>query len=120
MTDSYKPLFESIKRLVRLRLEGAKLAATDKASVLMSTVALFIIVAILAACIFLFCSLALIHLMATAIPLMWAYLIMGGFYILLLVVLIALRHSLIFNPVARFLSRLFLTPPQKDTDETEE
>lgn len=51
---------------------------------------------------------ALIGIIARSTGLVGAELIMGGFYVLMLVLVIAFRRPLIVNPISRFVSKLFL------------
>lgn len=55
--ESYKNLFASVKRMALLRFEGLRLGAVDKATVLLSTIALVIVAFILvSAALLFFCN----------------------------------------------------------------
>lgn len=115
--ESYKSLFASAKRMAMLKFEGFRLGAVDKATVLLSTIAIVLIAFMLVSAFLLFLAIALTHLLSTVISIIWAYLIMGIFFLLLLAVIYLARRRLIFDPVAKALSRLFLSPENHDDNE---
>lgn len=57
----------------------------------------------------LFLSIALVHWIAMGIGAMWAYLIIGGLYLLLIGVFVLFKKRLIVNPICRFISQLLLS-----------
>lgn len=99
------------REYARLYIENLKLASTEKVTVLLANSALAAILAILLLIALFFISMGLVLVLAEAIPLMWCFLIMGGVYILVAAVILAMRRRLIADPISRFLSRLFLDPP---------
>lgn len=109
--EELKTTLANAIRLARLYAENLKLISTEKTTVLLSSGVLAVVLLILAACALFFCSIAVVYLLASVLPIAWCFLIVGGFYILLGVVAVLLRTTLFVNPIARFLSRLFLTPP---------
>ena len=64
-----------------------------------------------------FITVALIELLALAIPVWASYLIFAGIYAVIIIALILLREPLIMNPIARFLSKLLLEPERRHTDD---
>lgn len=94
----------------KLYVENLKLLSIEKTTVLLSHGAMVVLLLLLGVCAFFFISIALVLLLAQVLPLMWCFLIMGGVYLLLAVVVMLLRRSLFIDPIARFLSRLFLDP----------
>ncbi|MCM1517852.1 MAG: hypothetical protein NC117_04350 [Pseudoflavonifractor sp.] len=116
--ESYKSLFASAKRMAMLKFEGFRLGAVDKATVLLSTIALILIAFMLVSAFLLFLAMALTHLLSTVIAIEWAYLVMGTFFLVILLAIYLARRRLIFDPVAKALSRLFLSPENHDDHES--
>lgn len=116
----YKSLLEQGRDFASLKIEGWRLLAVDKATEMLSTIVFVVIASILGVCIMLFLSVALVHLLADFMPIMWAYLVVGGCYAMALIIVTALRRRLIVDSVARFLSKLFLEQPESSGDETSE
>lgn len=110
---NFRRLFALLRRYATLQLDYARLTATEKLAVLLSSIALCALAAVLGTATLLFISIALGSLLATTIAPYWAYLIVGGFYLLLLVLLVIFRHKLIFDPASRFITRLFLKSPDE-------
>ena len=59
-----------------------------------------------------FISIAAGLALSTIIPPLWAFIIVAGFYIIVMVLLICFRTKLLVNPIARFISRLILDAPK--------
>lgn len=105
--NSFTCLWQQIKSYVALNVENAKLTVAEKFTILVTAAAVCILTLLLAVIILFFVSMGLAQLLAESVGMMWAYLIMAGAYLVLLIVLILLRKLLITNPVARFITRLF-------------
>jgi len=112
MTDNdYKKLFQEGKEYFKLNWDYGKLTLTEKLSIFLSTSAVVLLV-------FLLCGIALIYLLSALISSLtdvlgcaWgAYLIAAATVLLILIVILAFKKKLIINPIARFMSRLILTP----------
>ena len=112
--NNLQQLIENVKRLITLHLDYARLTATEKLTIILSTMAIYAVVVVFATLSLVFITLGIGHLLATTIAPHFAYLIMAGFYIIALIVLFLLRKQLFVNPIARFLSKLFVNPPEKD------
>lgn len=110
----YRQLYDNVKRLVSLHIDYARLTATEKLTIILSTIAIYSLVVIFSTLALVFLTLGVGHLLATTIAPHFAYLIVAGFYIVVLAVLVLLRKKLFVNPIARFLSKLFLEPPRED------
>lgn len=93
----------------------------EKATVLFSQGIMGVLLVILCACAFFFISIALVLILAQVLPVMWCFLIMGGVYLLLGLAVYIFRQPLLTDPIARFLSRLFLDnlegPSQSSNDD---
>lgn len=106
--NSLKTLWTEIRRYLELNIEYARLTAAEKTTILLTAVATSAIVGLLAVLIFFFISIACVHWLGMVISMALAYTVMAGVYVLLLVVAVVFRKQLIINPVAKFISRLFL------------
>lgn len=100
----------SLRRLATLYLENAKITTAEKLTMFCTAATVGVICLVLGLFALAFITVALIELLALAIPVWASYLIFAGVYCAIIVVLILLREPLITNPIARFLSRLLLEP----------
>lgn len=115
MTDNPSPvrqLIDSLRRYVTLNIDYARLTAAEKTSVLLAGVAFYAVMVILATLVLIFVSIGVGHLLAATIAPVWAFVFVAAFYVLLLVVVIIFRRQLFVNPIARFVSRIFVNPPR--------
>lgn len=108
-TESYKNLWMRLSELIKLYWSNTKLTVTEKAARLLATIALCAVVFVLGVIAFFFLSIALVHWIAMGIGAMWAYLIIGGLYLLLIGVFVLFKKQLIVNPICRFISQLLLS-----------
>lgn len=113
---NFSRLYSLAVRYLTLQLDYARLSATEKFTVLLSTIALYSLIVILGMITLLFVSIGIGHLLASTIAPHLAYLIVAAFYLLLLLAIIIFRKELIFNPAARFISKLFLRQPQQSDE----
>lgn len=100
------------RRLLRLQCDNVRLALAEKLIRLMSVIVLFVIGLILGVCVLAFLTLGIGRILSSHIADYWSFLIMAGFYLLLIVVLVALRKPLVVNPLSRFLTSLIIKPPK--------
>lgn len=101
-------IYEEIKDTVRLNLEYAKLTGAEKSVSLLSVCALALLCIIIGSAVIFLISLGLVVLLSHSTGVFGACMIMAGIYLALLVLLITFRKQSIVNPVARFVSSLFL------------
>ena len=92
----------------RKNIEYAKLTGAEKITVLAAAMATSVIVGVLAILIFFFISIACVHWLGMVISMALAYTIMAAVYVVLLVVAWLFRRQLIVDPIAKFISKLFL------------
>lgn len=110
-------LADLTKRLVSLYIENVKLTAAEKLTVVMSAGVLLIITLVLGIFALAFISGACIELLALVLPAWSSYAILGGLFLLLVVLVLVLRKHLVVNPIARFVSKLvFDSSDEKDDD----
>lgn len=115
-SSNFKRLSSILMRYLTLQVEYARLTATEKLTVLLSTIAFFALLVILGLITLLFVSIGIGHWLASTIAPESAYLFVSAFYLMLLILLVVFRRQLIFNPAARFISRLFLKNPEEDNE----
>ena len=101
----------SISEYIRLLIEDTRLNVAEKLTRVLSAAALFLLLTILVTVALVFLSIAVSVALSVAMRPLWAFIIVAGFYVILLVVLIACRRTLIVDPIARFLSSILLDPP---------
>lgn len=105
-----------IKRLVGLYIEDARLNLTEKLTRILSGVAIaFICILFMVICLA-FLSIGIVAELKTVMSPPVAYLIVAGFYVVLILALIIFKRTLLLNPIARFLSRIILKAPEAGTD----
>lgn len=98
----------SLKRLIALYIENAKLTAAEKLTVLLSAAVLFVALFMLATITIAFAAVALLELLQLALSPIAAAAIMAGVFLLIAILIFALRKHLIINPTARFMSKLIM------------
>lgn len=107
-----------VKRLCTLYLDAAKFAAVEKTTMLLAGVGMFMLIALLGLVAFVFLMIGLASLLASLIEPFWSYFIVSGVFIIAIAVVVILREVMIYNPIARFLSRIFLAPPASGSEPT--
>jgi hypothetical protein len=106
------------KKIGQLYVEGLRLKATEKLAIFLATVAFYAVMALLGLVLLIFVSLGVGHLLATTIAPHWAYLLVAAFYLLLMVLVAIFKRRIFGDPIARFLSLLFIDDPNpSDKDE---
>lgn len=120
MEDSdYKRIVDTVKECVKQHVEYVKLTAIEKVSVLLSAIALFAIVLVIGGFALFDLSNSLVLLLADVVGSTWlAYLILSLALFALVLIILCNRKSWIFNPVTRFVTKLFLNPEDDDTANT--
>ena len=107
----YKKLFAEARKFFSLEWDYTKLTAVEKLAVLLSAVAFVAVVIIIGTFILHYLFSALISVLASAMGCAWAaHLIAAAILGVLLLVVFAFKKQLIVDPVARFVSKLFLKP----------
>ncbi len=107
-TDTLKDLFTQGRQWLLLETEYLKLTAAEKFTVLTGTFVLGAICLMIAMVIVILLALALADLFKMIMAPALAYLSVSGVLILLMVALFLLRRQLLFDPIAKFITRLFL------------
>ena len=109
-----KSIVTEIKEWLTVELEYMKLTAAEKISVLVSSLILVIVLFIVFMVVLIVFAFALVDLFNLFMPHALACVTVGGIYLLLLGVLYLLRTPLVYNPIAKLITKLFLTPKNND------
>lgn len=113
-TSSYKELWSEIKKYLTLQIDYAKLTAVEKITILVSSMTFVGIVIVLSTCTLFFLSEALVDWLVQIFKSECiANLIVCGAFLFLLLIVFIFKKTLIINPVAKFVTKLFLNPPKK-------
>ena len=103
--NKYEELWAELKKYLTLQIDYAKLTTVEKLVVLLSAIAMVAVMLILGACVLFYLSFAVVFMLSDAIGSTWgAYLIVSGIFLVLMLVVYALRQKLILDPVSRFLT----------------
>jgi hypothetical protein len=113
-----RTLWQLVRKYLKLQLENFRLVSTEKTAILISSGVVALIIGFLLAVALLFFSVGLVFLLAKVLPVFWCFTIIGMIYVILGVIVFAVRNTLITDPIARFLSRLFLDAPNKNSNTT--
>lgn len=101
-------LWAELREYLDLKIEYAKLTAAEKLAILFATFVLIMICLVFGVVILFYLTLAAANWIGESLGMPLAYSIMVGFYILLLVLTVVFKRALIFNPIARIVSKLIL------------
>lgn len=99
-----------IKQWINLEVEYLKLTASEKISVLLSSLILVLVLFIVGLVVLIVFALALIDLFSLFMAHALACVTVGGIFILLILMLYLLRTPLVINPITKLITKLFLTP----------
>lgn len=113
LNDEIKDVFIQGKEWVKMEVEYAKLTAAEKFSVLISTLILLFTLFLVGLVVLIVFAFALVDLFALFMPHALACVTVGGIYLLLVALLYLLRKPVIIDPIAKMISKLFLTPKKK-------
>jgi hypothetical protein len=117
-SEEIRTLWQLVRKYLKLQLENFRLVSTEKTAILISSGVVALIIGFLLAVALLFFSVGLVFLLAKVLPVFWCFIIIGMIYVILGVIVFAVRNTLITDPIARFLSRLFLDAPNKNSNTT--
>lgn len=104
--SSVKLLWDKLKNLLLLKLEYTKLTLAEKLTILMAMAAMFMIGLFIVMIVIFFLSVALSQWIGSELGTAWGSLIVAGIYLVLLAILYALRRPILFNPIAKFITKL--------------
>lgn len=107
-------MWRLIKRCIELNIENMRLSSAEILSTLLASIAFYCTALAIAVASMGFLTVGLVNLLAAIFSFYQAFIILSIFYALLLAVVYLLRKHLFYNPIARFVSRLIVKPPQND------
>jgi len=111
----YKNLFNEARRHFSLEWDYTKLTAVEKLAMLLSSAAFVAVIIIIATFALHYLFSALISVLASALGCAWgAHLIAVAILLVLLLAVFAFKKQLIVDPIARFVSKLFLKPEDNE------
>lgn len=105
-----KEIVSSVRNLIKLYIENGRLSLTDILTQLLSGFIIALVCILFAIMALGFISYGVIGALSASMPIVWAYTIVAGFYILLIAILIIFKRTLLINPIARFLSKIIMKP----------
>ncbi|MCM1451530.1 MAG: phage holin family protein [Clostridium sp.] len=101
------------KRLGTMYLDLARLTAAEKATALFSVLAIAIVGIMLGMVVLVFLTMGIASMLESYIAPFWTFFIVAGVFIAAAILVWLLRDRLVYDPIARFMSKLLLNPPQK-------
>jgi len=111
----YKRLITEARNTFSHEWQYGKLSGVEKLTILLSAVAFIVVLGVVGLFALHHLLAALITVLADALQCQWgAHLIVVGLLLLLVLVVVAFKKQLIVNPIARFLSKLFLKPEDNE------
>lgn len=113
--DEFKEILSHTQNWVKLEVEYIRLTAAEKFTILLSTLILGAVCLLIGMVVLILLSLSLVDLFKLFMAPALAYLSIGGFLILLMVVVYFLRKPLLLNPIARFVTKLFCEAHESST-----
>ncbi len=105
-------LVEQLRHYIGLQGEYLKLDAVEKLVRLLTVAVMSLVVTALIGGLVIFLSFAIASALTPVVGQTWAYFIVAGAYLVLLLILVALHHRLIEKPLVRFLSSILLSQQQ--------
>lgn len=108
ITDDIRDIIAHIKGWISAELLYAKLTVTEKLTILMGTIMLVAVTFILAMIALVILSLCLVGVFEPLVGTTLSYLCVSGIFIIVLLLVVVLKKQLIFNPVAKMLSKLII------------
>lgn len=106
--------FGRVKRISSLFIERLRLKSAEKTTIILAAVAFYAVAMALGLICLVFISLGIGHLLATTAAPHIAYLIIAAFYMVLLIMVFALRKRIFIDPIARFISRVLVEMPEEE------
>lgn len=120
-SERYKSRFDtlrlSLRRLLHLYVENAKLTVAEKLTLLLSAAVVFVIATICVTFALAFAGVALLETFELVMSPIAASAIIAGVFILLALLVFLLRKPLIINPMARYLSRMLMDVGHHDVSD---
>ncbi len=110
--NSYRKIFDEVKKLCSLHIENAKLQLTEKLTLLLAKIMIVVIILVMSVVAMLFLTIAFAQWIKSFIDPALAYCIVATIYLLIAIFVYAFRRRWIIDPIARFVSRVILEAPK--------
>ncbi len=110
--DDIRNIIRESKSWISLEIEYAKLTVAEKVTMLMSTLIIGFVCLLLGLVVLICIALALAEVFKLFLNPGLAYLSVGGIFCLLVVLLYLFRKPILFNPIAKLLTRIFFEKKQ--------
>lgn len=117
LTDTIKGIIDNGRRWLKLEIEYLKLTATEKITVLMSTLIFGAVCLLIGAVILILLSFALVDVYMQFLSPALSFVCAAGTLLILIIAVYLLRKPLLENPIARLLSKLILDIKPQDEDD---
>lgn len=111
--ESFKSVYAILRRFVFLHINNARLTTAEKLTLLGTTIVYGALLMLLGSMALFFITIGIAELLAFTLDTKFAYLMVAGFYILLVILLIIFKRQLILNPVCRYITRLIAPKPEE-------
>jgi hypothetical protein len=98
--------WEKLKQLITLKYEYSKLTVAERLTMILAYVAIALLGILMGMGMIFFASVALARWIGDSIGMVWGNLIVAGIYMVILLVILALRKRLIINPISRFITKM--------------
>ncbi|MDE6200091.1 MAG: phage holin family protein, partial [Muribaculaceae bacterium] len=95
--EAFKGYFSPFQRIAKLYIHSGKLTVTEVLTQILTAVAITFVCLLFVIISLAFVSYGVIEALSQHMASTWAYLIVGGFYLLLIVLMIIFRRTLIIN-----------------------
>lgn len=120
MNDSpYSRTIDDVRTYLSKRYDLFLVRTLEKASRIIGLVITLVVVLFLASIAVIFAGIASAYILAQWLPLWGAYLIIGGVFVVLLIMACIFRKQWFINPIVRTLSTILFTENQADSSKTD-
>lgn len=116
-SERNKRTLEDLKVYLNQRYDLLKLELVEKSSQLLSVVLSVIIVLVCALAVLIYLSSALISWLTIALNAGWAYTVVCGIFILIIVFILLMKDKLFINPLIRKFSRILYSKEFKEMED---
>lgn len=108
LKDQIGSIWMELKETLKLNIDYARLTGAEKVTTFLSVFVVILAAMLLFSFVVFFISVGLVVLLSHATGMFGACMIMAGIYLVIMLVVFALRKRIIVDPIARFVSTLFL------------
>lgn len=119
LTQEIRDIFSQSRRWVELQVEYTRLTATEKVIIMTSAFVVSAICMLLGMVVVILLSMSLTDVFKMFMVPALAYLTVSGILVLLIITIYIFRRALIYNPIARYMTRLLLVPGGNAANKTE-